>query len=132
MSSRVRAQCLGYKGFSCSLACGDIPGRGPNPCPLHWQVDSQPLCHQEVPIAKFPKRFWKLLMSREVRQFGGRIFTVIICWNLDDSFYEPTEEIYGNTFRLKYTCWKCQHPVSSLFHCLDFSYPLTSLNGSPW
>ena len=34
---------------SCSAACGILPGEGSNPCPLHWQVDSQPLRHQGNP-----------------------------------------------------------------------------------
>ena len=32
--------------LSCSMPCGTLPGQGLNPCPLHWQVDSYPLCHQ--------------------------------------------------------------------------------------
>ena len=36
-------------GLSCSVACGIFPDQGSNPCPLHWQVDSQPLCHQGIP-----------------------------------------------------------------------------------
>ena len=31
---------------SCSAACGIFPAQGLNPCPLHWQADSQPFCHQ--------------------------------------------------------------------------------------
>ena len=27
-------------GLSCSAACGILPDRGSNPCPLHWQADS--------------------------------------------------------------------------------------------
>ncbi|XP_067607093.1 cilia- and flagella-associated protein 68 isoform X1 [Pseudorca crassidens] len=34
---------------SCSAACGIFPDRGTNPCPLHRQVDSQPLRHQGSP-----------------------------------------------------------------------------------
>ena len=34
---------------SCSAACGIFPDQGLNPCPLHWQVDSQPLRHQGSP-----------------------------------------------------------------------------------
>ena len=34
---------------SCSAACGIIPDQGSNPCPLHWQADSQPLHHQGSP-----------------------------------------------------------------------------------
>ena len=33
-------------GPSCSVACGIFPDQGSNPCPLHWQADSQPLRHQ--------------------------------------------------------------------------------------
>ena len=36
-------------GLSCSVACGIFPGQGSNPCPLHWQADSQPLRHQGSP-----------------------------------------------------------------------------------
>ena len=34
---------------SCSVACGIFPDQGSNPCPLHWQADSQPLRHQGSP-----------------------------------------------------------------------------------
>ena len=33
-------------GPSCSAACGIFPDQSSNPCALHWQADSQPLCHQ--------------------------------------------------------------------------------------
>ena len=32
-----------------SAACGIFSDQGLNPCPLHWQVDSLPLCHQGSP-----------------------------------------------------------------------------------
>ena len=35
---------------SCSAACGIFPNQGLNPCPLHWQADSQPLRHQGSPL----------------------------------------------------------------------------------
>ena len=35
---------------SCSTACGIFPDQGSNPCPLHWQADSQPLHHQGSPL----------------------------------------------------------------------------------
>ena len=37
-------------GPSCSAACGIFPDQGSNPCPLHWQADSQPLHHQALLI----------------------------------------------------------------------------------
>ena len=40
-------------GLSCSAACGIFLGQGLNPCPLHWQVDSSPLCHQGSPTFAF-------------------------------------------------------------------------------
>ena len=33
----------------CSTACGIFPDQGSNPCPLHWQADSQPLRHLGSP-----------------------------------------------------------------------------------
>ena len=36
-------------GLSCSQACGIFPAQGSNPCLLHWQVNSLPLSHQEIP-----------------------------------------------------------------------------------
>ena len=33
-----------------SAACGIFPDQGSNPCPLHWQADSQPLRHEGIHI----------------------------------------------------------------------------------
>ena len=35
--------------LSCSVACGFCVDQGSNLCPLHWQMDSYPLCHQGSP-----------------------------------------------------------------------------------
>ena len=40
-------------GPSCSVACGIFPDQGSNPCPPHWQADSQPLHHQGSPRLDF-------------------------------------------------------------------------------
>ena len=32
--------------LSCPTACRIFPDQGLNPCPLHWQVDSEPLSYQ--------------------------------------------------------------------------------------
>ena len=42
-------------GPSCSVACEIFPDQGSNPCPLHWQADSQPLRHQGSPFYLFLK-----------------------------------------------------------------------------
>ena len=45
-SSRHTSSVVVAHGPSCSVACGTFPDQGLNPCPLHWQADSQPLRHQ--------------------------------------------------------------------------------------
>ena len=52
-SSRRAGSVVVAHGPSCSAACGIFPDQGSNPCPLHWQVDSQPLSHQGSPILLF-------------------------------------------------------------------------------
>ena len=47
--SRRTGSAIVAHGPSCSAACGILPDQGPNPCPLHWQADSQPLRHQGSP-----------------------------------------------------------------------------------
>ena len=47
--SRHAGSVVVAHGPSCSAACGIFPDQGSNPCPLHWQADSQPLCHQGSP-----------------------------------------------------------------------------------
>ena len=47
--SRRAGSVLVAHGPSCSTACGILPDQGSNPCPLHWQADSQPLRHQGSP-----------------------------------------------------------------------------------
>ena len=44
--SRRAGSVIVAQGPSCSAACGIFPDQGSNPCPLHWQADSQPLRHQ--------------------------------------------------------------------------------------
>ena len=49
--SRRAGSVVVTHGPSCSVARGIFPDQGPNPCPLHWQADSQPLRHQGSPLA---------------------------------------------------------------------------------
>ena len=48
--SRRAGSAVVAHGPSCSVACGIFPDQGSNPCPLHWQADSQPLRHQGSPL----------------------------------------------------------------------------------
>ena len=47
-SRRVGSVVVAH-GPSCSAVCGIFLDQGSNPCPLHWQADSQPLHHQGNP-----------------------------------------------------------------------------------
>ena len=51
--SRRAGSVVVAHGPSCSAACGIFPDQGSNPCPLHWQADSQPLYHQGSPVIYF-------------------------------------------------------------------------------
>ena len=53
--SRRAGSVVVAHGPSCSVACGIFPDQGSNPCPLHWQADSQPLRHQGSPSHVFLK-----------------------------------------------------------------------------
>ena len=46
VGSRTRAQQLWCMGLVASETCGIFLDQGSNWCPLHWQADSYPLCHQ--------------------------------------------------------------------------------------
>ena len=48
--SRRAGSVVVAHGPNCSAACGIFPDQGSNPCPLHWQADSQPLRHQGSPF----------------------------------------------------------------------------------
>ena len=47
--SRRAGSAIVAHGPSRSAARGIFPDQGSNPCPLHWQADSQPLHHQGSP-----------------------------------------------------------------------------------
>ena len=51
--SRRAGSVVVAHGPSRSVACGIFPDQGLNPCPLHWQADSQPLRHQGSPGHNF-------------------------------------------------------------------------------
>ena len=51
--SRRAGSVVVAHGPSRSAACRIFPDQGSNPCPLHWQADSQPLRHQGSPQGLF-------------------------------------------------------------------------------
>ena len=61
--SRCAGSAIVAHGPSCSAARGILPDQGSNPCPLHWQADSQPLRHQGSPIFSFLRYLHTILLS---------------------------------------------------------------------
>ena len=83
-SSRRAGSVVVAHGLSCSVACGIFPDQGSNPCPLHRQADSQPLCHQGSPQVDFFYSFLScnkysagLRLCSVITKQGGHCFTAI-------------------------------------------------------
>ena len=73
--SRRAGSVVVAHGPSCSAACGILPDQGSNPCPPHWQADSQPLRHQGSPSFFFNKCiylfiYWLRWVRSEERRVG--------------------------------------------------------------
>ena len=80
--SRHAGSVIVAHGPSCSVACGIFPDQGLNPCPLNWQADSQPLCHQGSPPFLFFLK--KPLICYETKSF------VIFIWLVESSLCRST------------------------------------------
>ena len=74
--SRCTGSVVVAHGPSCSAACGIFPDQGSNPCPLHWQADSQPLRHQGSPRHCIFKIVYRNNMRRRMISFS-RGFTFV-------------------------------------------------------
>ena len=68
--SRRAGSVVVAHGPSCSAARGIFPDQGSNPCPLHWQEDSQPLRHQGSPRLTFCNCSGQKLRSHYYMIFG--------------------------------------------------------------
>ena len=76
--SRRAGSVIVAHGPSCSAACGILPDQGLNPCPLHWQADSQPLRHQGSPALRILIRVERghiLCLTRSFNQLCERVET---------------------------------------------------------
>ena len=59
----AQAQQLWLTGLVAPRHVGSSQNQGSNPCPLHWQADSQPLRHRGSPIYSFLRNLHTLLHS---------------------------------------------------------------------
>ena len=72
--SRCAGSVVMAHGPSCSAACGILPDQGSNPCPLHWQADSQPLRQQGSPVDLF---FVSCFVCKYFFPFWGLSFPLV-------------------------------------------------------
>ena len=81
--SRRAGSAIVAHGPSRSVACGIFPDQGSNPCPLHWQADSQPLRHQGSPESYSLIDYWdpnivccyiKLPLSSNIQNRNCKIY----------------------------------------------------------
>ena len=95
--SRRAGSVVVVHGPSCSAACGIFPYQGSNPCPLHWQADSQPLRHQGSP--------------RSILYNSQKVETtqISINWWVDKMWYihlmKHNLAIKGNEVLIQTTAW---------------------------
>ena len=85
--SRRAGSVIVAHGPSCSAACGIFPDQGLNPCPLHWQADSQPLPHQGSPTSLFfigVELIYKVGLVSGVQQNDSVLYVYIL---FSDSFH---------------------------------------------
>ena len=71
--SRRAGSVVVAHGPSCSAACGIFPDQGSNPCPLHWQADSQPLHHQGSPRIFLKVCFLFRETGKRLTKFGRTV-----------------------------------------------------------
>ena len=88
--SRHAGTVVVVHGPSRSAACGILPDRGTNPCPLHWQADSQPLHHQGNP---------NFLLISICMEYIFPSLTFSLYLSLGLKWVSCRQHIYGNCFR---------------------------------
>ena len=75
--SRRTGSVVVAHGCRCSAACGIFPDQGSNPCPLHWQADSQPLHHQGSPMCLF-ELWFSLVICPVVGLLGHMVILFLV------------------------------------------------------
>ena len=109
--SRRAGSVVVAHGLSRSAACGIFPDQGSNPCPLHWQADSQPLRHQGSPCLQFLNI---VLLSIE-------LLTVFFCLAL---WINHSTAFWPSLFLWKFSCESYCFPLymKSCFSLIAFKF----------
>ena len=75
-------------GLSCSVACRIFLDQKFDPCLLHWEADSHPLCHQEVLVVVLICIF---LMANEVDHLFMYLFAIYM--SLEECLFRPSAHV---------------------------------------
>ena len=98
--SRRAGSVVVAHGLSCSTACGIFPDQGSNPCPLHWQADSQPLRHQGSPESGLLKKIYIYIY-----------FWVLDSWKYGKSFGLSPRKMWTYTYHFTYNSRGLMDPL---------------------
>ena len=100
--SRRAGSVVVAHGPSCSMACGIFLDQGSNPCPLHWQANSQPLCHQGSPYLFI---FWWTLSFRILAIVNNAAMNMGMQISLWDTDFNSFECIPRSGITRSYDSW---------------------------
>ena len=109
--SRRAGSVVVAHGPSCFVACGIFPDQGSNPCPLHWQADSQPLRHQGSPEQAFLSSFFPHKKTKAQLRCGN---------NIKECFFEklmllPQTRKHIRVPGKQFQALLCMYGISSMF-----------------
>ena len=111
--SRRAGSVVVAHGPSCSVACGIFPNQGSNPCPLHWQSDSQPLPHQGSPTSFFSMATQQSIVLRYHNLIYSQSLSTKNCGTV--SLY-PCTFLYFYGIKITEVELVCQSEHSILFY----------------
>ena len=80
--------------LSCSAACGIFLDQGSNPCPLHWQADSQPLRHQGSPNIFFFFFFFLCQPKLNRTQISCQVSSFLIVMDFVVIFHQKFPKLF--------------------------------------
>ena len=108
--SRRAGSVIVAHGPSCSTACAIFPDQGSNPCPLHWQADSQPLRHQGSPI---------LILKRDLQEHNLHGTWDSLSLPFSDFFFYSWEMNGVNKWRHWLLLLRNSKAYMLLYNCID-------------
>ena len=113
--SRRAGSVIVAHGPSRSAACGIFPDQGWNPCPLHWQADSQPLRHQGSP----QHLIFKILLKGYIGFIANNPFT----YSINNNFLYSLLLFHPNAFYL--TVLSYSFKTNAITHMISSTYKST-------